>query len=85
MCDAILEVLHPEFIKFPTSEEEWLATSREYEFAWNFTHCVAAIDGKHVIMQAPAIQDCLFIIINIHILLFFLQYAMHITILLWWM
>ena len=53
MCDAILEVLHPEFIKFPTSEEEWFATSREYEFAWNFTHCVAAIDGKHVIMQAP--------------------------------
>ena len=53
VCDAIWEVLHPEFIKFPTSEEEWLATSRQYEFAWNFPHCVAAIDGKHVIMQAP--------------------------------
>ena len=53
VCDAIWEVLHSEFIKFPTSEEEWLATSRQYEFAWNFPHCVAAIDGKHVIMQAP--------------------------------
>ena len=46
-------MLHSEFIKFQISEEDWLANSRQYEFTWNFPHCVAAIDGNHVIMQAP--------------------------------
>lgn len=35
------------------SEEEWLRISEGFESEWNFPNCLAAIDGKHVVMQAP--------------------------------
>ena len=31
-----------------------MAVSKEYEVIWNFPHCVGAIDGKHVVIQAPS-------------------------------
>lgn len=37
----------------PTSPEEWLWISRQYEEKWQFPHCVGSMDGKHVIIQAP--------------------------------
>ena len=27
--------------------------ANDFETKWNFEHCVGAIDGKHVVMQAP--------------------------------
>lgn len=32
----------------PASEDEWKGTSEEFERNWNFNHCLAAIDGKHI-------------------------------------
>lgn len=26
----------------------------EFERKWNFQHCIGAVDGKHIVMQAPA-------------------------------
>jgi len=37
----------------PSSPEEWLQISKEYEEKWNFPHCVGAVDGKHCMLQAP--------------------------------
>lgn len=37
----------------PTTSEEWLQCSKEFEKIWNFPHCLAAMDGKHVVLQAP--------------------------------
>lgn len=37
----------------PSTPEEWLTVSREYEETWNFPHCLGAMDGKHVVLQAP--------------------------------
>nr|CAI5824359.1 unnamed protein product [Callosobruchus analis] len=37
----------------PTSTEQWLAISERFEKQWNFPHCIGAIDGKHVVLQAP--------------------------------
>ena len=53
VCEAIWMALQQEYVKMPQTEEEWLAISNDYEELWNFPHCVGAIDGKHVVMQAP--------------------------------
>lgn len=37
----------------PSSREEWSRHSKEFEELWNFPHCLAAMDGKHVVIQAP--------------------------------
>lgn len=36
----------------PTTNEEWLKISYDFEKKWNFPHCRGAIDGKHVTIQA---------------------------------
>ena len=54
VCEALWDSLQPDFVKMPSTEEEWLAVSREYEQMWNFPNCIGAIDGKHVVIQAPA-------------------------------
>lgn len=37
----------------PSTPQEWLKVAEEYENLWNFPHCVGAIDGKHIRLQAP--------------------------------
>ena len=54
VCDVLWDVLQPEFVKMPSNVEEWLGVSRQYEQIWNFPNCIGAIDGKHIIIQAPS-------------------------------
>ena len=35
-------------------EIEWSAVANEFERKWNFPNCIGAMDGKHIVMQAPA-------------------------------
>ena len=53
VCEAIWNGLKPEFGKMPSNPDEWLAVSKDYEVLWNFPHCLGAIDGKHIVIQAP--------------------------------
>lgn len=39
-------------LHIPATPEDWLAVSQKYEELWNFPHCVGAMDGKHVVLQA---------------------------------
>ena len=41
------------FIKAPTSKKEWLDIATEFDNKWNFPHCLGAIYGKDIIIQAP--------------------------------
>ena len=51
---AIWDVLFREgYLQCPQSENEWKQIASEFERKWNFPHCIAAIDGKHIVMQAP--------------------------------
>jgi hypothetical protein len=42
------------YIEAPTSVDKWKTISREFELMWNFPNCLGAIDGKHIVMKAPA-------------------------------
>ena len=53
-CDALWKVLLPEYMTRPSTPVEWKWVSQGFEQRWNFPHCVGALDGKHVVMQAPA-------------------------------
>lgn len=38
----------------PNTETEWMEQARISNDLWNFPNCFGALDGKHVVMQAPA-------------------------------
>ncbi|XP_047132525.1 putative nuclease HARBI1 [Hydra vulgaris] len=47
-------LLSKEYISYPKSENEWKFIANEFERKWNFSNCIGAIDGKHIVMQAPS-------------------------------
>ena len=51
-CKAIAEVLI--LIEMPPpTKEDWIRIEKEFYKRWNFPNCLGAIDGKHIIIQAP--------------------------------
>ncbi|XP_059923546.1 uncharacterized protein LOC132469572 [Gadus macrocephalus] len=50
---AIWDCLVEEFIAVPTTED-WRLIAQQFEEQWNFPLCCGAIDGKHVVLKAPA-------------------------------
>ena len=53
-CEAIWKALQPVYVRAPSSQQEWNGVSDAFESMWNFPHCVGAIDGKHIVIQAPS-------------------------------
>ena len=54
-CKVIWDVLLENgFITAPTTEEEWKTIANSFENKWNFHHCLGALDGKHIGMQAAS-------------------------------
>ena len=53
VCSAIYESLRDEFLKTPTTPDEWLKVAVEFERTWNFPNCIGAVDGKHVQIKPP--------------------------------
>ncbi|CAH1982856.1 unnamed protein product [Acanthoscelides obtectus] len=51
-CKGLISVLK-ENIKMPKTAEEWMLIERQFEKHWNFPHCIGAMDGKHIVIQAP--------------------------------
>ena len=52
-CHTIWDALVDDYLKFTQSVEEWKAISQQFWKSWNFPNCLGAIDGKHIIIQAP--------------------------------
>ncbi|XP_055920834.1 putative nuclease HARBI1 [Eupeodes corollae] len=52
VCEAIYKKLGPEYLKFPSCNEEWINIAKGFEFRWQFPHSLGAIDGKHVAFRA---------------------------------
>lgn len=52
-CEEIWATLKEEvFLQF--NETNWQTISEDFNERWNFPHCIGAIDGKHIVIQAPA-------------------------------
>ena len=52
VCQAIWDELHQECIVLPQMEEEWKQKSAEFLDKWQYPFGLAAIDGKHISVQA---------------------------------
>lgn len=44
----------------PNTENEWMEEARLFNDLWNFPNCIGALDGKHVVMQAPSHSGSLY-------------------------
>lgn len=59
VATAIWDCLVEEFMAVPTTEE-WRSIAVRFEERWNFPLCCGALDGKHVVLKAPANSGSMF-------------------------
>ena len=52
VCQALWDELNEECIVLPQSQEEWQRKSEEFKTIWQYPFALAALDGKHVEVQA---------------------------------
>lgn len=45
--------LYMYLLQFPQTEEEWNDIVDMFETMWNCPHCLGALDGRHIAIQAP--------------------------------
>ncbi|XP_064469750.1 uncharacterized protein LOC135384476 [Ornithodoros turicata] len=53
VCRALYAVLKLQYLKVPTTEDEWKKVAMTFEDSWNFPNCIGALDGKHVQILPP--------------------------------
>lgn len=51
--EAIIKVLEPRVMTFPSTQEEWELVAHKFETLWNFPHCMGTLDGKHINFRPP--------------------------------
>ena len=51
-CKAIWDMLSGSYMKPPT-KQDWISIEQSFYKQWNFPNCVGAVDGKHIVIQAP--------------------------------
>jgi len=51
-CRAIINKLLSEVMAEPT-ESRWKEIAEDFWTYWNFPNCIGALDGKHIVIQAP--------------------------------
>lgn len=52
MCTAIIKNLTRQYIPQP-KKENWEQIASDFWDIWNFPNCIGALDGKHVVIEAP--------------------------------
>ncbi|KAK7162507.1 hypothetical protein R3I93_006733 [Phoxinus phoxinus] len=52
-CDVLWETLKDTYMPVP-NEELWKTTALRFSEKWNIPNCIGALDGKHIVIQAPA-------------------------------
>ena len=52
VCEALWQELNEECIALPQDQASWLAKAKEFTEKWQYPFALAAVDGKHVEVQA---------------------------------
>ncbi|XP_048755473.2 uncharacterized protein LOC125666342 [Ostrea edulis] len=60
VCQAICEEYADEVMTAPSTPDGWRQLSDGFYWRWNFPHCLAAIDGKHVAIRKPPLSGSLY-------------------------
>lgn len=53
-CRVLHHVLRKDYLKTPTTEDEWREVASGFQNKWQFPHCLGAIDGKHIAILPPS-------------------------------
>uniref|UniRef100_A0A8C1RJU9 DDE Tnp4 domain-containing protein n=1 Tax=Cyprinus carpio TaxID=7962 RepID=A0A8C1RJU9_CYPCA len=53
VCDTIWKKLQPLYMPIP-STDDWRKIADGFQERWQFPNCTGALDGKHVVIQAPS-------------------------------
>ena len=54
-CSVLWHTLSEQgYLQVPSDINDWRKIAMDFEQRWNFPHALGALDGKHVVMQAPA-------------------------------
>lgn len=53
-CEAIYDEYQDEYLRCPTTPEQWKAVAGRFQDRWQFPHTLGALDGKHVAIKCPA-------------------------------
>ena len=61
VCDAIYDVMKDEYLKMPSTEDEWKDIANKTFQTWHFPNCFAAADGKHIQLMHPHNSGSLYI------------------------
>ena len=52
-CQVIFNILSRDFLKLPSTPEEWLYLASIFEKQWNFPNGIGAVDRKQITIQQP--------------------------------
>lgn len=53
VAQAIIDKLQQQYLKTPSTVNEWLEISEKFSQRCNFPNMIGAIDGKHIVLQQP--------------------------------
>ena len=60
VCRAIQDEFTREYLKCPTTPDQWKELEREFRIRWNVQHALGALDGKHVVLKKPKNSGALY-------------------------
>ena len=53
VCRAIQDEFTREYLRCPTTPDEWKELAMEFRIRWNIPHALGTLDGKHVALKKP--------------------------------